>query len=209
MVESREACHPRSCAVALCSHAAEMRVPQVVRRPRRTVAGSRRERGKDVNHCCARDLRRRVSREVKLECASLACRLGGNVEGEEGSDVGRFAVLEDLAAGRAVADCAGPDLVLRSDCGLDDAGIGWCRGCDVARLAVGNRRTGRLGQLRSGRGAGAACTGGGRRGDDSIASRWSRRWQSRSEADGSESDGGAREAHCRIEVESVLKGLSK
>lgn len=170
LAESRKASYPGSRAAALCCHATEMLVPQVARRPRRTVASSRRERGKDVKLSCAGDLRRRVGREVEVEGASLACRLSGNVEGEEGSDVGRSAVLEDLAAGCAVANCAGPDLVLRSDCGLDDVGVGWCRRCDVARLAVGNKGTGRLGRLRSGRGAGAACTGGSRRGDDSIAS---------------------------------------
>lgn len=67
-----------------------------------------------------------------MEATRLACRLRREVEGKEGGDVGGSAILEDLAVGRVVTDCACPDLVQGSDSRLDDVGAcgiaAWCGG---------------------------------------------------------------------------------
>lgn len=108
-----------------------------------------------------------------MEATRLACRLRREVKGKEGSDVSRFAILEDLAVGRAVTDCTCPDLVQGSDSRLDDVGAcriaAWCDGrwswtgsVAVGRkrarsVAVGQRWARRLGWLRSGSCATATC----------------------------------------------------
>jgi hypothetical protein len=106
-----------------------------------------------------------------VEATRLACRLGREVKGKEGSDVGGFAILEDLAVGRVVTDCACPDLVQGSDSRLDDVGAcriaAWYGGrwSWAGSVAVGQRWARRLAWLRSGSCAAATC----RRRDQSCA----------------------------------------
>jgi hypothetical protein len=62
-----------------------------------------------------------------VEATRLAFRLRRKVKGKESSNVSRFAILEDLAVGRVVTDCACPDLVQGVDSRLDDV-----RACRIA-----------------------------------------------------------------------------
>ena len=57
-----------------------------------------------------------------MKTASLSSGSGGKVEGEEGGDVGCFAILEDLAVFFVVANRACPDIILRRMRGSDYVG---------------------------------------------------------------------------------------
>lgn len=96
-------------------HATDVLVSKVTGRPCTSATSSRAERNKDVKLAGPRDFRGRIEIEVEVKAASLPFRLGWEVEGEEGGNVGPAAVLEDIALGLVAAHDTGPNVVLGSD----------------------------------------------------------------------------------------------
>jgi hypothetical protein len=96
-------------------HATDVLVSKVTGRPCISATSSRAERDKDVKLAGPRDFRGRIEIEVEVKAASLPFRLGWEVEGEEGGNVGPAAVLEDIALGLVAAHDTGPNVVQGSD----------------------------------------------------------------------------------------------
>lgn len=77
LTKSREACNPCRFSASLGSHASNVLIPEVARRPGGSAVVSRSKRGENIELASAGNLGSAVTREVEVEAASLACRRGG------------------------------------------------------------------------------------------------------------------------------------